>query len=160
MGEPNSEQAKIQDTNRFRPSIVHKNKGVAPLKYSHFNADGLLVKDAELFNFVEIKKPDILAKAETFLEATVDVSELLIRGYVPFCRYRNLDYYNGIYSQETRGGACRCERGLHPTISEINSVRAHLEWLNIYPSHMLLGVCYRPELSGHDYVERLCDLFN
>ena len=136
----------------------------APLKCCYFNAQGLLVKYAELFDFVEIEKPDILAISETFLAATVNDSELSIPGYILFRKDRNLDFYNGIYSQETRGGVLAYVKGdLHPTISEVNSVRAELLWLNIYPSitlHMLLGVCYRPELAGHDYVETLCDSFN
>ena len=95
------------------------------------------------------------------MAATVNDSELSIPGYVLFRKDRNLDYYNGIYSQATRGGVLAYVKGdLHPTISELNSVPAELLWLNIYPSITSLGVCYRPELAGHNYVETLCASFN
>ena len=124
----------------------------------------MLVKFAELFDFVETQKPDILAISETFLASCVNDSEITIPGYVLFRKDRNLDYYNGIYSRETRGGVLAYIKGdLNPTVSELNCVSAELLWLNIYPSissHMLLGVCYRPELAGQEYVETICDSFN
>ena len=85
--------------------------------------------------------------------------------YKLFRRDRKIkDYQEGLYTNVNRGGVLTfTKNNLNSTVSDMNDNGTETLWVNINPTPgntLLLGNCYRPELAGEEYVERMCKTIN
>ena len=102
---------------------------------------------------------------ETWLSNDISNEQYAIPGYKLFRKDRDLRFFEGnLFKNKARGGVLAyVKEDLHPSEYDKLETNVELLWIKINPSintELLVGVCYRPELAGVQYIERLCDSIN
>ena len=130
----------------------------------YFNAQGITSKLAQLKTLISDENTDIICISETWCNKDILDSELVVPNYVVFRRDRNIDHFiPGTFTATARGGVMiLLKQHLQPTVSTINDHKTESLWLIIKVNNgdLLLGVCYRPEVAGINYIENLCKCFS
>ena len=127
----------------------------------YVNVQGLVSKLLFVYDLLHNDNPDVLCISESWLCKDVSDAEIQMPGYVTLRKDRNLEYFDNLYTQESRGGVMayvKCD--LHPIVSDMNDTPSEFLWFNISPSvasDLLVGVCYRSELAGEQCVNTICD---
>ena len=119
----------------------------------HLNTRSLLRHFDELQYFVSVNCPEILCLSETWLDPSINDSEVYLRGYSLFRQDRN---------RSGGGVACYISDTLSSTLISCGTTNAGLEFLwvgvdgTLLPSQLLVGCFYRPPSSPVQSVHDIC----
>ena len=110
--------------------------------------------------------PEIIAHLNnTTPSDSVPDEQYSIPGYKLFRKDRDLSLYEeGLFRNKARGGVLAyVKEDLNPSVHDELVTNIELLWIKITPcsnSELLVGICYRPELAGIQYIDRICDSLN
>lgn len=139
--------------------ISSSNVRTSKLKCFYTNARSLVNKLDELNLYLIEEKPDIIGITETWLNSSIDDSELKADGYAVFRRDRDNKY-------KQRGGGVlllvkeHFNAELRDDLYDNNFPECIWCSIEVNKINILVGVCYRPPDTDQNCVEALINIIN